>query len=75
MKQLVSSGAIDKMEESELYMGASIENQHLQAGLLERLRQTNKCEVVSQKVKSIKPATSSAELPLIELEDGSQIEP
>ena len=62
-------------KESEQYMGASIENQHLQAALLERIRQTNKAQVISQKVKTVVPATSSAHRPQIELEDGSIIQP
>lgn len=56
-------------------MGASIENQHLQAGLLERLQQTQKCQIISQKVKSVKPAKSTSGLPQVTLEDGSVIEP
>lgn len=35
---LMSEESIDKYEESDQYMGASIENQHLQAALLERLQ-------------------------------------
>jgi hypothetical protein len=47
----------------------------LTAGLLKRLGETGKCELVSQKVKSVKRAHSSAELPRVELEDGTVIEP
>ena len=56
-------------------MGASIENGHVQAGLLERLRQSGHCDVIKSKVKTIKPATSSSERPLITLECGTTIEP
>ena len=56
-------------------MGASIENQHLLAGLLAQLDSTNKCEIIKQKVVKIDPATSSGELPRVTLEDGSTIEP
>ena len=56
-------------------MGASIENQHLQAGLLERLHQTEKCSVITRKVKSIQAAKNSGERPRVELDDGSLIEP
>ena len=56
-------------------MGASIENQHLLAGLLAQLETTNKCEIIKQKVVNIDPATSGSELPKITLEDGSIIEP
>mgnify|MGYP001444678338 CR=1 FL=1 len=56
-------------------MGASIENQHLLAGLLDRLNASNKCQIIKQKVTNIDPANSGSELPKITLEDGSLIEP
>ena len=56
-------------------MGASIENAHIQAGLLECLRQSGQCDVIQSKVKSIKPATHSGERPLIILECGTTVEP
>ena len=56
-------------------MGASIENQHLLAGLLNQLESTQKCQVVKQKVVEIQPANSGSELPKVTLEDGSAIEP
>ena len=56
-------------------MGASIENQHLLAGLIEQLEKSGKCEIVPKKVSSIKQATSSADLPTITLEDGSKVMP
>lgn len=56
-------------------MGASIENQHLLAGLLAQLEKTGSCEIVKQKVTQIEPAGSSGELPRITLEDGSKVEP
>ena len=56
-------------------MGASIENQHLLAGMLSQLRKSDKCEIIQKKVVEISPANSSNELPKIELEDGTKIEP
>lgn len=69
------ASALGAVQEPEQYMGASIENQHLQAGLLERLRQTDKALVIPHKVKTVTPANSSAQRPQIVLEDGSIIEP
>jgi len=56
-------------------MGASIENQHLLAGLLAQLDKTGACEIIKQKVTQIEPAGSSSELPTVTLEDGSKVEP
>ena len=56
-------------------MGASIENQHLLAGLLDQLEKSSKCEILPKKVAEIKPASSSQELPTITLEDGSKVMP
>ena len=53
----------DRKEVQQDYMqqmGASIENQHLLAGLLEQLNKSGKCEIVPSKVASIEQATSSA---------------
>lgn len=75
MNLWMSADARDKWSESQHSMGASIENQHLTAGLLKRLEETGKCGVVNQKVKSVKRATSSSELPQVELEDGTVVEP
>jgi len=73
---VLSQDSKDKFDEDNSgYMGASIENQHLQAGLLERLSQTGKCEIISKKVQSIKQAKGSNERPQITLEDGQTIEP
>ena len=52
-------------------MGASIENQHLLAGMLSQLDKNDKCEIIQKKVIQITPAKSSKKLPLIELEDGT----
>ena len=56
-------------------MGASIENQHLLAGLLSQLDKTQKCEIVKQKVVKIDPANSNSDLPRVTLEDGTTVEP
>jgi 2-polyprenyl-6-methoxyphenol hydroxylase-like FAD-dependent oxidoreductase len=52
-------------------MGSSIENNHLIAGLFDKIEELDKCEVIlKQKVKHVKPALSDAELPEVVLEDG-----
>ena len=56
-------------------MGASIENQHLLAGMLSQLGRSDKCEIIKKKVTEIKPSNDTGELPVIELEDGTKIEP
>ena len=56
-------------------MGASVENQHLLAGLLEQTHDSGACDILKQKVVEIKPARGTGELPVVTLEDGSQIMP
>ena len=56
-------------------MGASIENQHLLAGMLSQLDRSDKCEIIKKKVTEITPSTDAGELPVIQLEDGTKIEP
>ena len=63
----------DKIEEQKTSMGASIENAHLQAALLEKVNQSGKVDIVSQKVKSIIPAETQGERPLVTLENGDEI--
>lgn len=36
----------DAIEETSLYMGASIENNHLLASLLERIKDIGKCDII-----------------------------
>ena len=36
----------ESVEETSLYMGASIENNHLLAGLIERVNELEKCEII-----------------------------
>lgn len=43
----------DVHEEYQTQMGASIENQHLLAGLLEKIAKSETCEIVPQKVVQI----------------------
>lgn len=52
-------------------MGASIENNHLLASLVERAQATGKVQIVPQKVVEVRPAKSPAEKPIIRLEDGT----
>jgi len=56
-------------------MGASIENQHLLAGMLSQLGRSDKCEIIKKKVTEITPSKDTGELPVIHLEDGTKIEP
>ena len=57
-------------------MGASIENQHLLAGMLSQLGRSDKCEIIKKKVTEITPSNDyTSELPVITLEDGTKIEP
>ena len=65
----------DVHEEYQTQMGASVENQHLLAGLLAQLEKTQKCQIVKQKVVNIEAASSSSELPKVTLENGQIIEP
>ena len=65
----------DKFIESQVQLGASIENQHLQAALVDRLSSSNKTEIVQKKVTEVVAAKSDHERPLIKLEDGTEIEP
>jgi len=62
-------------EEYQAQMGASIENQHLLAGILNQLHEQDTTEIIKKKVTEIKPASSSAELPVVTLEDGTLIQP
>jgi hypothetical protein len=41
-------------EETQVNIGASIENNHLLAALTEKTKQSGKCEIVQQKVVEIK---------------------
>jgi 2-polyprenyl-6-methoxyphenol hydroxylase-like FAD-dependent oxidoreductase len=55
-------------------MGASIENSHLLAALVERTRKLNKCDIIQQKVVEIKRPANNMERPSVKLEDGTVIE-
>jgi 2-octaprenyl-6-methoxyphenol hydroxylase len=55
-------------------MGASIENNHLLAALIERAQQLKKCDIIQQKVVEIKPAKTLREKPFVRLENGTVIE-
>ena len=55
-------------------MGASVENQHLQAALLQRIKELEKCELMQQRVSEISAAKSERDRPIIKLENGSEIE-
>lgn len=56
-------------------MGASIENLHLQAGLLASMSELNKCELIRKKVVGVTPTFTPEQRPTILLEDGTQIQP
>jgi 2-octaprenyl-6-methoxyphenol hydroxylase len=61
-------------KETQESMGASVENNHLLAGLVERTRALNKCDIIQQKVVEIKRPASEWERPSVKLEDGTVIE-
>jgi hypothetical protein len=46
MNLVLSAEKKDQMEEAREMMGASIENLHLQAGLIERMKHLGKCDLV-----------------------------
>ena len=54
-------------------MGASIENNHLLAALLDKIQQSNKVHLVNKKVIEIRAARNEWERPMVTLEDGTQI--
>jgi len=56
-------------------MGASIENNHIQAACYEKAKLSGKVEIIKQKVASIKPARNDYEKPVVTLENGETIEP
>ena len=56
-------------------MGASIENLHLQAVLLARMKDLGKCDLIQQKVVEVTPTFTQSERPVVILEDGTQIKP
>eukprot|EP00347_Sterkiella_histriomuscorum_P011785 403371105 len=63
-------------EESQSHMGASIENNHLLAGLVERCNESQKVQIIQKKVVEIYPAKDehSHLKPIVKLDDGSYIE-
>ncbi|CDW77713.1 ubiquinone biosynthesis monooxygenase coq6-like [Stylonychia lemnae] len=60
-------------EESQSHMGASVENNHLLAGLVERTQELNKCQILQRKVVKIEVPKSQSEKPIVELDDGTLI--
>ncbi len=61
-------------EETQVNMGASIENNHLLAALTERTKLSGKCEIIQQKVLEIKRPQGPAGRPQVKIEDGTIIE-
>ena len=43
--------------------------------MLSQLDQSGKCEIIQKKVTEITPSKDNSELPVIQLEDGTKIEP
>lgn len=75
MKQvLFNEGQRRAFEETQASMGASIENNHLLAALVERARGLEKTETIQKKVVEVKRPASSGERPYVRLEDGTKIE-
>lgn len=61
-------------EETQVSMGASIENNHLLAALLEKTQSLNKCDIIQQKVVEVKRPANAWDKPQVKLEDGTVIE-
>jgi hypothetical protein len=75
MNQFVFNEAQKRaFKETQESMGASVENSHLLAALVERTRNLNKCDIIQQKVVEIKRPANSTERPSVRLEDGTVIE-
>ena len=60
--------------ETQENMGASVENSHILAALVDRAKQLQKCDIIQQKVVEIKRPSSGLERPSVKLEDGTVIE-
>jgi 2-polyprenyl-6-methoxyphenol hydroxylase-like FAD-dependent oxidoreductase len=61
-------------EETQVSMGASVENSHLLAALIERTRNLEKTDIIQQKVVEVKRPQLVGEKPYVRLEDGTKIE-
>ena len=71
MNLILSKEKLDQFEDAKVSMGASIENLHLQAGLLSRLQHMRKCQLIQQKVVGVTPTFTQSERPIVTLEDGT----
>lgn len=61
-------------EENQESMGASIETQHLQAALVQRIKDLDNCRIIQKRVVEIKPAKDPGMKPIVILDDGTEIE-
>jgi len=55
-------------------MGASIENNHLLAALINRAKTLDKCDIIQKKVVAVKRPAEASGRPRVILDDGSVIE-
>lgn len=75
MNQYIFNDAQRKaFKETQESMGASVENSHLLAALVERARNLNKCDIIQKKVVEIKRPANAFERPSVRLQDGTVIE-
>ena len=75
LNTILNKEQLDALEETKSSMGASVENLHLQAGLLACMDELGKCELVKRKVVGVTPTFTQDERPTILLDDGTQIRP
>jgi 2-polyprenyl-6-methoxyphenol hydroxylase-like FAD-dependent oxidoreductase len=61
-------------EATQVSMGASIENNHLLAALINRAKTLDKCDIIQKKVTSVKRPAEASGRPRVILDDGSIIE-
>ncbi|TNV79571.1 hypothetical protein FGO68_gene8160 [Halteria grandinella] len=61
-------------EATQVSMGASVENNHLLAALINRAKTMDKCDIIQKKVVAVKRAVEASGRPRVILDDGSIIE-
>lgn len=61
-------------EATQVSMGASIENNHLLAALINRVKTLDKCDIIQKKVVAVKRPREVSGRPRVILDDGSVIE-
>ena len=75
MKRFIFSDEQKKaFEQTQVIMGASVENNHLLAGLIDRAKALDKCDIIQQKVVEVRRPKDGSSRPYVRLEDGTVIE-